>query len=134
MASEFVKLYRTPKGLLYYRYRDARARVNGKPLRSGMARVPENQPWLGLPLASRVEFVEWSLNDPGFWKQYNAWVASGYQRKYAPTLHRVDRRRAEEGGAGYVTSNIQWRENLEKTREHLAEGKKTREAKKLTQT
>lgn len=128
-AAEYsLKRYRTPKGLLEMRYRDMRDRVNGKPKRTGMEKTPENCIWKGMELAPRAEFIAWALADPEFLRLFAEWEANGYQRRYSPSAHRIDRSR------GYTLDNIEWQVHLDKSRRHLAQGVATKAAKKAALT
>jgi hypothetical protein len=119
--------YRKPAIVLRYRWNDMRDRVNGKPMRTGMDRsVAKNCPWKGMEIADRSEFIAWGLNDPEFLRLFDLWAADGFARRSAPTAHRIDRTR------GYTLDNIQFVSHAEKSRKHLAQGKKTRAAKKVT--
>jgi len=81
-------------GLICRRYRDMKARANGS----------KHKRWslAGLPLLSKQEFIEWSMNDDDYIHLYNQWVASGYNKKASPSIHRIDR------DEGYVIGNMQW--------------------------
>lgn len=89
------KWYRTEYGYLSHRYRDMRARVNGKFAGDG-----KSQLWLGLPLLARDEFINWAIDNPDFKRLYREWVESGFQRRHSPSVHRINR------DGGYVLENI----------------------------
>lgn len=126
-VSARVRRYRKPHAVVVQRYSDMLCRTKGKTAGDGKSKL-----WLGLPISDRDEFVTWALNDPGFQARFAEWEESGYQRAFAPTAHRIDRRDAAEGGAGYVTTNIEWRNHAEKSREALAKGVETKKRKRLT--
>jgi hypothetical protein len=100
--SNFLRYYRTPRGVLLYRYRDMRDRVRGKPLRTGMEKTPQNCPWKGMELAPYQEFLSWALAHPDFQRLFKQWADNGFVRRFAPTVHRIDRSR------GYTLDNIEW--------------------------
>lgn len=108
-VTPFIKRYRTPRVLLTYRYRDMRARVNGKVIRGGRTEAP----WLGLPLMERDTFIRWTLENPEFQERFAEWESERFVRAATPTAHRIDRSR------GYTFDNISWRRHDEKSREHI---------------
>lgn len=57
--------------------------------------------YAGLPICTREEFLERFLTCPAYEKIYDEWIASGRERKLAPSPDRL------VGRLGYVISNIQ---------------------------
>jgi hypothetical protein len=98
---------------LYYRYKDMRARVNGKTAGDGKSQI-----WLGMELCDRNDYIEWALVDDNFKALFAQWEAAGFPRRLAPSTHRIDRTR------GYSLDNIEFRLHKDKARESLAKGRK----------
>ena len=113
-VSPFIRKYRTKRTLLTYRYRDMRARVNGKVAGDKKTRI-----WDGLPIGDRQDFIDWALNDPDFNRLFEEWEDSGFEGR-GPTIHRIDRE------DGYVIGNMKWMSHTEKSRQHLAAGRQKR--------
>ena len=85
---------RTKEGLLLQRYNSMKERVEGRNLKAVSS--------VGQPILSKAEFLSWALNNPDFHYLYRDWVESGYQRKYAPSVDRIDER------FGYELFNMQF--------------------------
>lgn len=85
---------RTKRGKLSRTYNDMRYRVEGK--------APKSDPYKGLPLLSKDDFMAWGMADPEFNRLHKEWVAAGYRRKLSPSIDRI------EGPKGYVLGNMQW--------------------------
>lgn len=118
--SKFKTRYRSDAAFyLYYSFKNMRARVNGKTAGDGKSKL-----WLGLPICVREDFIDWSLSNPDFLRLFQEWGDNGYSHR-GPTVHRIDR------DGGYTLGNMRWVSHAEKSRLHLEQGKKTREAKKL---
>jgi hypothetical protein len=58
--------------------------------------------YVGKTILPREVFKEWSMNHPHFLSLYKRWVLSGYDRKLAPSVNRMDSKR------GYTLDNIEW--------------------------
>lgn len=89
------KYERTKKGKLMRTYRNMQSRVCG--VQKQFSHLYE-----GKEILTREEFYEWSLSDPSFNRVYEAWVLSGYEKKLAPSIDRIDSRK------GYTISNMEW--------------------------
>lgn len=57
--------------------------------------------YAGLPICTRQEFLDRFMACPAYEKIYDAWIASGKERRLAPSPDRL------VGKLGYVLSNIQ---------------------------
>jgi hypothetical protein len=69
--------------------------------------------YYGLPKCSKEEFVNRFLTDPEFLKQYEVWQKSGYQRKCAPSIDRINNK------AGYMLDNLQFISQSENSRKDV---------------
>lgn len=94
---------RTVNGKLMRIYRNMQSRITG---------VQKNKAHLyeGKSLLSREEFYDWAKSSPEFIRLYNDWVDSGYERKLAPTVDRIDPK------LGYQLGNMQWLTHSENSR------------------
>jgi hypothetical protein len=111
--SKFIERYRNdPRFYLYYRYKDMRARTLGKTAGDG-----KSQLWLGMEICERNEFIEWAVDDPGFKAEWDKWTESNYTMR-GPTAHRIDREK------GYLLDNIRYVGHADKSRKHLASGRR----------
>lgn len=91
----FKTYERTKPGKLMRTYRNMKSRVDG-------TQKSKSHLYLGLPILAKEEFYQWSLENPEFNSLFDAWVASGYERKLSPSIDRI------ETSDGYVLPNIQW--------------------------
>lgn len=58
--------------------------------------------YAGLSILPRTEFFGWAESDPEFNRLFDAWVASGYERRLSPSIDRIDSK------LGYQLHNMQW--------------------------
>ena len=86
---------RTPKGFLVRLYRNMKSRVEG--INAERAHL-----YMGLPIIDKEEFYTWALNHPEFIKLFDTWVKKRYNRKYTPSVDRVD------PTLGYTFDNMEW--------------------------
>jgi hypothetical protein len=107
--------YRKPHRYLVYRYRDMKARVNGK-----LAGDQKSRLWLGLDLLSKDQFMNWAKNHPDYLALHQAWADAGYPRRLSPSIHRIDRSK------GYTLDNIAWVTQQQNSSEALELGRQTR--------
>ena len=86
---------KTPKGFLMREYRNMESRVTG-------VQKKKAHLYLGLPLLDRESFYIWGYNQIEFHALFEAWEASGYNRKVTPTVDRINSNR------GYELGNMEW--------------------------
>lgn len=107
----YYKSYeRTPKGFLMRKYRNMQSRVLG---------IQKHKFHLykhitGTKLLDRETFYEWAFANKTFLILYKQWVASGYERRLAPSVDRID------SNKGYVLSNMEWITHSENSRRGTA--------------
>ena len=94
---------KTPKGYLMRKYRNMQSRVTG--VQKKKAHLYE-----GLPILDRDVFYKWALSNSSFWKLFNKYESSGYDRKLAPTVNRID------SDQGYILGNMRWLTHSENSR------------------
>lgn len=89
------KYEKTINGFLMRKYRNMQSRVTGvQKLKFHLYR--------GIDLLDRETFYKWSKESKEFKILFDNWTASGYQRKLAPSVDRVDPTQ------GYHLSNMEW--------------------------
>ncbi len=90
------KIYeKTPKGFLMRLYRNMQSRVEGiQKLKFHL--------YKGKYLLPRQEFYLWAENHPSFLKLFNYYISSGYDRKKAPSVDRIN------PDLGYELDNMEW--------------------------
>ena len=68
---------------------------------------------LGKELLPKEEFIEWCEGTKaGFMELHRKWAKSGYTRRTAPSIDRIDNDR------GYTTDNMQWITQSENSRKY----------------
>jgi hypothetical protein len=96
-----TKLYeKTPKGFLMRLYRNMKSRVTG-------VQKQKFHLYKGKVLFDRDDFYTWALTQPKFHELFEAYEASNYERKLAPSVDRVD------SSKGYTFDNVEWVTMLE---------------------
>lgn len=91
-----VKDYvRTREGKIKIIYKDMRQRILGN-----TGRTASN--YIGLPICTKQEFYDFSLNDPIYNALFDKWEKSNWDDDYKPSLDR------KIPSKGYVLSNIRW--------------------------
>lgn len=98
-----IRYERTKSGKLMRIYRNMQSRVEG--VQHLKAHLYE-----GKELLSREDFYAWAADCPDFERLFDAWAESGYLRRLAPSVDRVDSRR------GYSTDNMEWVTHSENSR------------------
>lgn len=94
---------RTQKGKLMRIYRNMLSRVSG-------VQKKKFHLYEGKEILSKQEFYSWAQSSEDFDRLYWAWVASGFERKLAPSVDRIDPSR------GYIVGNMQWLTHSENSR------------------
>lgn len=89
------KYERTKKGKLMRIYRNMKSRVDG-------VQWQKHHLYAGKELLPKEEFYEWAMQSNSYHLLYSEWVNSGYDRKLAPSVDRVDSSR------GYTIDNMEW--------------------------
>lgn len=87
------ELRRSAKKFLSSTYCNITRRCSGKD--------PQRQNYKGLPVMSRLDFMEWAWTQE-FIDLYRAYLKSGKDRKLAPSVDRINHLK------GYVLDNVQW--------------------------
>lgn len=99
--TERVRRYRQKRSVLVQRYSDMKCRTLGKPMR-GKGKASEKQPWLGLELCDRGQFIQWGLDHPEYNRLFDEWEEAGFPRALSPSVHRGN------SDKGYSLDNIEW--------------------------
>lgn len=100
----YTKKYeRTHGGKLMRIYRNMKSRVEG-------VQREKAHLYSGLELIGKHQFYEWAVESPEFWTLFDAWRDSGFSRKLAPSVDRIDSSR------GYVIGNMEWVTHSENSR------------------
>jgi len=98
-----LKYERTKGGKLMRLYRNMRSRIEG-------VQKAKWHLYRGKCLLGRDEFYVWALGGHGFHILFRDWVESGYQRKFAPSVDRID------SSQGYHPDNMEWVTHSENSR------------------
>lgn len=101
--ADTIKYERTKHGKLMRTYRNMKSRIEG-------VQWQKAHLYVGKYLMPKDEFYAWAVMNPDFHRLYAAWVESGYDRKLAPSVDRVD------SGVGYRAWNMQWVTHSENSR------------------
>jgi hypothetical protein len=86
---------KTPKGFLMRLYRNMQSRIEG-------VQKAKHHLYKGKSLLSREAFYEWGLSSEMFHSLMDDYYVSGFERKLAPSVDRVDSSR------GYSIDNMEW--------------------------
>src|SRR6056297_1811348 len=97
------KYERTKKGKLMRLYRNMESRISG-------VQHLKHHLYRGKCLLPRDDFYEWALSSPEFHELFDEWERSGYDRKLAPSVDRVD------PSDGYKIENMEWVTHSENSR------------------
>lgn len=98
-----LRYERTKRGKLMRIYRNMASRVCGVQRKKAHL-------YSGKALMPKEEFYDWALSRPDFHALFDAWVASGYARRLAPSVDRIDSSR------GYEPGNMEWVTHSENSR------------------
>lgn len=98
-----LKYERTKYGKLMRIYRNMKSRIEG-------VQKQKYHLYRGKYLLPKDEFYAWAVMSPEFHRLFAEWVESGYERKLAPSVDRVD------SSIGYRTWNMQWVTHSENSR------------------
>lgn len=98
-----LKYERTKRGKLMRIYRNMLSRVTG-------VQAAKYHLYQGKALLEKHDFYEWAIDQTDFHRLYDAWVGSGYDRKLAPSVDRID------SSQGYETWNMEWVTHSENSR------------------
>ena len=109
------KYEKTKKGFLMRLYRNMQSRVDG-------VQKLKHHLYKGKYLLPREEFYEWALNDESFHKLFEEYESSGYERKLAPSVDRVD------SSCGYSIDNMEFVTMSENSRRGNESRRKMRES------
>lgn len=101
--ADTLKYERTKKGKIMRIYRNMLSRVTG-------VQKAKYHLYKGKTLIGKEFFYKWAINSPEFHALFDCWVESGFDRKYAPSVDRVD------SSQGYVVSNMEWVTHSENSR------------------
>jgi hypothetical protein len=89
------KYEKTHKGFLMRLYRNMQSRING-------IQWTKAHLYSGKYLLSRQEFYDWAFNSDDFFHLFMDYTDSGFDRKFAPSVDRIDSSR------GYTIDNMEW--------------------------
>lgn len=94
---------KTPKGFLVRLYRNMQSRISG-------VQKQKHQLYKGKALLPREDFYSWALNSPEFKSLFREWEKKGYDRKFTPSVDRID------SSKGYELGNMEWVTHSENSR------------------
>lgn len=89
------KYEKTISGFLVRLYRNMKSRVTG-------VQKAKHHLYEGKELIDREDFYEWAKGSPEFYELFGDYKQSGYERKLAPSVDRVDSEK------GYSLDNMEW--------------------------
>jgi hypothetical protein len=97
------KYEKTPNGFLMRMYRNMSSRVLG-------IQYKKAHLYSGLEILGKEEFYAWAKDSKEFWILFKNYQDSGYKKKLAPTVDRID------STIGYKISNMRWLTHSENSR------------------
>lgn len=112
------KYEKTPNGFLMRMYRNMKSRISG-------VQAQKFHLYKGKELLSKEDFYDWAKSNKNFWKLYEEYKNSGYDRKLAPSVDRVDSTK------GYFIDNMEFVTHSENSRRSSIVYRKNRENKTL---
>ena len=89
------KYEKTHKGFVMRLYRNMKSRVEG-------VQEKKSHLYKGRSLLPKDEFYSWALNDKDFLQLFENYTVSGYQRRLAPSVDRIDSKK------GYSLDNMEF--------------------------
>jgi len=96
-ARNYHKEYlKTRKGYLTAKYVSMKSRVDGRGSKHN------RHVYAGLPICTKEEFIEWSIQDLDFIRLFSEYDRGVTELKQAPSIDRID------STNGYVLGNMQW--------------------------
>lgn len=98
-----LKYERTKKGKIMRIYRNMLSRVTG-------VQKQKFHLYQGKEILPKNEFYDWAISSNDFHSLFDAWVESGYERRLAPSVDRIDSSR------GYEVGNMEWVTHSENSR------------------
>ena len=98
-----LKYERTKNGKLMRIYRNMLSRVTG-------VQAAKYHLYRGKYILPKQEFYDWAVKQDKFHILFKQWEQSGYERKMAPSVDRVD------SSQGYETWNMEWVTHSENSR------------------
>lgn len=101
--ADTLKYERTKKGKIMRIYRNMLSRVTG-------VQRQKFHLYHGKEILPKNEFYEWAISSKDFHLLFDAWVESGYERRLAPSVDRIDSSR------GYSVGNMEWVTHSENSR------------------
>lgn len=104
---------KTVNGFLMRKYRNMESRIKG-------IQWQKHHLYKGKELLSREEFYQWAKSCPEFYKLFEAWKQSGYERKLSPSVDRID------SSKGYEVGNMEWVTHSENSRRGSISYKKSK--------
>lgn len=98
-----LRYERTKGGKLMRIYRNMLSRVTG-------VQAAKFHLYRGKSLLPKAQFMEWAMASPQFHALFEVWEASGYDRKLAPSVDRIN------SSFGYEIENMEWVTHSENSR------------------
>jgi len=100
MTKEYEKTY---KGFLVRLYRNMKSRISGVQKR-------KYHLYIGKSILPKNDFYEWALNNKTFIELFDKYKLSGYNRKFAPSVDRLN------SNIGYELNNMEFVTHSENSR------------------
>lgn len=90
-----AKYEKTVNGFLMRKYRNMKSRIEG-------IQKAKHHLYKGKEILSKEDFYNWAKSSKQFYKLFEAWERSGYERKLSPSVDRID------SSKGYTMDNMEW--------------------------
>lgn len=94
---------KTHKGFLMRLYRNMKSRIIG-------VQKQKFHLYRDKELLEKESFYKWALTDPNFYELWDAYQASNFDRKLAPSVDRIN------SSLGYTEANMEWVTHSENSR------------------